>query len=115
MAMYGFDMKLAIVDDTVKGEVKGGIYENLIADMLIKRGYKLNYYRSQDNSVEIEFLITDGAKVVPIEVKANNGSTISLNQILKKKDIPYGYKFIAGNMGVSNKKIVMPLYMAMFL
>lgn len=37
-AMYGFDMKKAVIDNTLKGNVKGGIYENLILDMMSKRG-----------------------------------------------------------------------------
>lgn len=114
-AMYGFDMKMAIIDDTLTGDAKGGIYENLIADMLTKRGYKLNYYRTQNGSVEVEFLISKAAKIIPLEVKANNGSTNSLNELLKREDIPYGYKLISGNVGVNGKKIVLPLYMAMFL
>ncbi len=115
VAMYGFEMKKAIIDDTLNGNAKGGIYENLIADMLTKQGYKLNYYRTENGSTEVEFLISNDAKVIPIEVKANNGSTISLNEMLKRNDIPFGYKFISGNIGVNDKKIVMPLYMAMFL
>lgn len=114
-AMYGFDMKKAVIDNTLKGNVKGGIYENLILDMMSKRGYKLNYYRTDNGSVEIEFLITKDAQVIPIEVKAGNGSTISLNTLLAKDDIPCGYKLISGNVGVNDKKIVLPLYMAMFI
>lgn len=108
-------MKKAIIDDTLVGNAKGGIYENLIADMLTKRGYKLNYYRTENGSIEIEFLISKEAKIVPIEIKANNGSTISLNEMLKKTTVSYGYKLISGNIGVNDKKIVMPLYIAMFL
>lgn len=115
VALYGFEIKKTIIDDTLGGNAKGGIYENLIADMLTKRGYKLNYYRTDNGSVEVEFLISNDAKIIPIEVKANNGSTVSLNEMLKRTDIPYGYKLISGNVGVNEKKIVMPLYMAMFL
>lgn len=114
-AMYGFDMKKAVIDNTLKGNVKGGIYENLILDMMSKRGYHLNYFRTDNGSIEIEFLITKDAQVIPIEVKAGNGSTVSLNTLLAKADIPYGYKLISGNVGVNDKKIVLPLYMAMFI
>ena len=114
-ALYGFDMKKAVIDNTVKGNVKGGIYENLVLDILSKSSHKLHYYRTDNGSVEIEFLITKDAQIIPIEVKAGNGSTISLNTLLEKTDIPYGYKLISGNVGVNGKKIVMPLYMAMFI
>ena len=115
IAMYGYDMKKAIIDDTLTGAAKGGIYENLIADMLVKRGHKLNYFRSQNGETEIEFLITKEAQIIPVEVKANRGATVSLNRILEQTQIPYGYKLISGNVGVNDKKIVLPLYMAMFL
>ena len=115
ISMYGYDMKKAIIDDTLTGAAKGGIYENLIADMLVKGGHKLNYFRSQNGETEIEFLITKEAQIIPVEVKANRGSTVSLNRILEQTQIPYGYKLISGNVGVNDKKIVLPLYMAMFL
>ena len=115
VAMYGFDMKKAIIENTIKGNVKGGIYENLVIDILSKSGHKPSYYRNSDGSMEIEFLITVDTKVIPIEVKANNNSTISLNRLLEKDDIPCGYKLISGNIGVNDKKIVLPLYMAMFI
>ncbi|MBP5134673.1 MAG: AAA family ATPase, partial [Paludibacteraceae bacterium] len=37
-AMYGMEMKKAVFDDTLKGAAKGGIYENLVADMLTAAG-----------------------------------------------------------------------------
>ena len=52
---------------------------------------------------------------MPIEVKASNGATVSLNDALGKPNVPYGYKLIDGNVGVSGKKITLPHYMAMFL
>ncbi len=115
VALYGFEMKKVIVDDSLSGFAKGGIYENLIADILIKRGYKINYFRNTNGTLEIDFLISVDAKIIPIEVKANNGSTVSLNKMLEDEKIPYGYKFISGNASIEGKKRILPLYMAMFL
>lgn len=42
-------------------------------------------------------------------------ATVSLNEMLARPDVPYGYKFVDGNVGVSGKKITLPHYMAMFL
>lgn len=114
-AMYGFDMKKAVIDNTLKGNVKGGIYENLVYDILSKRGYRLCYYRTDNGSEELEFLLSKNAEIIPVEVKAGNGSSVSLNKLLEKDDIPYGYKLISGNVGVNEKKIVLPVYMAMFI
>ena len=115
IAMYGFEMKKAIVDDTLEGAIKGGIYENLLSCMLIQLGYKLYYFRNDNGSTEIEFLISKETKIIPIEVKAKKGRTLSLDKILSLNEIPYGYKFSANNIGIIDKKITMPVYMAMFL
>jgi hypothetical protein len=115
VSMYGFDMKETIVNNTLTGNAKGGIYENLVADILTKKGYKLNYYKTENNSQEIEFLLTKKSEIIPVEVKAKNGATLSLNEILKRPEIKRGYKLISGNVGQVGKKITYPIYMAMFL
>ena len=108
-------MKRAIVDDTLAGPAKGGIYENLMADFLLKKGLPLYYYCKDNNSVEVEFLIERNAKPAPIEVKATRGTTTSLNTVLDKPNIELGYKFGSGNVGKEGKKITLPLFMAMFI
>ena len=54
-------------------------------------------------------------KVVPVEVKASNASTASLNGLLERDDIEFGYKFTSGNVGGTGKKITLPHYMMMFI
>ena len=103
VAMYGFEMKQAILDDTLTGPVKGGIYENLIADILMKSRHSLHYY--QNKNLEIEFLIEQNTKVIPVDVKAENNRSQSMDQLLKNENIPYGYKFVNGNCGINGKKI----------
>ena len=115
ICMYGYQMKEAILTDSLKGSAKGGIYENLIADFLVKKGYPLYYFKRDDSSSEVEFLIEKDCSVVPIEVKSKKGSTSSLDTLLKKEETKYGYKIIDGNIGQVDKKITIPHYMAMFL
>ena len=81
-AMYGFEVKKAILENTIKGNAKGGIYENIIAEMLVKKGHKLYYYKPDDSN-ELEFLIEKNASVIPIEVKAGNTATKSLNRFIE--------------------------------
>ncbi|MDR1690579.1 MAG: ATP-binding protein [Candidatus Methanoplasma sp.] len=114
-AMYGFDMKAEIYGNTLKGPAKGGIYENLIADILLKKGIKLNYYKPGENKQEIEFLLTKKGEVIPLEVKAKNGRTRSLDEFMRRFDPPYALKLVTGNVGVDGKKLTVPHYMAMFL
>ena len=114
-AMYGFDMKAEIYGNTLKGPAKGGIYENLIADILLKKGIQLNYYKPDEGRQEIEFLLTEKGKIIPLEVKSKNGKTLSLDEFIKRFDPPYALKLILGNIGVNDKKVTMPHYMAMFI
>ena len=48
-------------------------------------------------------------------MKASNGATISLNEMLERSNVPYGYKFTDGNVGAAGKKTTLPHYMAMFI
>lgn len=112
---YGFDMKAAVVGNTLTGPMKGGLYENLVASMLAKNGVPLRYWTSTDGNAEIEFLVDWDGAVVPVEVKASRGGTASLNRLLASEDVKLGYKLVDGNVGVDGKKATLPLYMAMFL
>ena len=114
-ALYGTETKGLLYSGSLKGNSKGGLYENLVAGMLERKGIPLFYLKNEDGSREVEFAIERDGGVVPVEVKASNGSTISLNDALEKPQVPYGYKFVDGNVGVSGKKITLPHYMAMFI
>lgn len=113
--LYGPETKLAILNNTLKGNAKGGIYENIISGLLLKRGYKLYYYKTQNSSMEIEFVIEKNGEVIPIEVKAGNDSTPSLNSFINKYHPKVSYKFVNGNVGFLDGKKTLPHYMVMFI
>ncbi len=113
-AMYGFEIKRAILENTIKGNAKGGIYENVIADILVKNGYLLYYYKPDDSN-ELEFLIEKNGEVIPIEVKAGNTITKSLDRFIAKYNPSLSYKIINGNLGINDTKLTIPHYMVMFL
>jgi len=111
---YGFETKLAILNDTIMGNARGGIYENVISECLIKRGYTL-YYFKPDSIHEIEFFIERNGAVIPIEVKAGNRSTPSLNKYIAKYRPPFAYKLTNTQNGRADEKITLPHYMVMFI
>ncbi len=114
-AQYGMLTKRQILDGSLVGSLKGGIYENLVAGILERNGFPLYYFSKDGGRVEMEFLIEDEEGVVPVEVKAKTGQTLSLDKMLSFRGVPFGYKFTGGNVGVSDKKVTLPHYMAMFL
>ena len=121
VAMFDYSVKAALLaDDGDSGPVilqaKGGIYEALISDILYKNGHRNQFfYKNDTTGIEIEFLLPLGDGIVPIEVKAGNNRSRSLDRILKKTGLPVGYKLISGNVGTKENKVSLPLYMAMFI
>ena len=113
--MIGFDVKKTIVDNTIKGFAKGGIYENAIMQQLVACGYTPCYYQKNSSVGEIDFLVEREGGVVPIEVKSGRTSSESFNRLLEQGDVAFGYKFIRGNVGRVGKKITLPHYMSMFV
>lgn len=114
-AQYGMPTKLQLLEGSLSGSLKGGIYENLVAGMLERNGFPLYYHSKDGRRLEMEFLIENEQGVIPVEVKAKTGQTLSLDKLLARPDVPFGYKFTGGNVGVSGKKVTLPHYMAMFL
>lgn len=112
--LYGFETKRGLLNDTLRGNARGGLYENIIAECLVKRGYKLYYYKPDDNH-ELEFLIEKEGNVVPIEVKAGNTASVSLNRFIEDFSPSVAYKLIANRNGRSGVKETLPHYMVMFL
>ena len=116
MAMKDFSLKQHIIENTLDGNSKGGIFECAIADVLYKKGYQLYFYKNETTKKEIDVIIQKDGKVIPIEVKSGNTRANSLKTIMKNnKDISFGYKFIDENIGVSEEGIItLPLYMVAF-
>lgn len=114
-ALYGMLVKRRILDGTLAGSLKGGIYENLVAGILERNAFPLYYHSKDGGRLEVEFLVESADGVVPVEVKAQTGATRSLDKLLADPAIPFGYKLTGGNVGVAGKKVTLPHYMAMFL
>lgn len=114
MALFGFATKQALLNGTLKGFAKGGIYENFVAETLVKNGYTLHYYKYGDSS-ELEFVIEKDGEVVPIEVKAGNTATKSLDAFIKEFSPSVAFKLIGGNVGISDIKVTLPHFLAMFI
>ena len=96
---------------------KGAIYENIVADMLVKSGYSLYFYKNKKGTLEMDFLLRDKNSLVPIEVKATDDSTISLNNMInsKYKDIKYGIKLCNKNIGFNGKFYTFPYFLTFLL
>ena len=97
---------------------KGAIYENIIGDMLVKQGYKLYFYKNEKGTIEMDFFVRDKDSLIPVEVKANDGATVSLNKLIDSnqyKDIKYGIKLGYKNIGFNGKFYTFPYFLTFLL
>ena len=97
---------------------KGAIYENIVADMLVKEGYNLYYYKNEKGTLEIDFFVRDANTLIPIEVKANDGKANSLNKVIDSceiEDIKYGIKLCDKNIGFNGKFYTIPYFLTFLL
>ena len=97
---------------------KGALYENIVSDMLVKEGYNLYFYKDDSKKIEMDFMVRDKNSLIPIEVKANNNATISLNNLINHKaytDIKYGIKLCNKNIGFNGKFYTFPYFLTFLL
>ncbi len=100
------------------GTYKGALYENIVAEMLTKAGFDLFFYRDEQNKIEIDFIIRDEQSIIPIEVKASDNASYSLNKLIDEKqykNVKYGIKLCNKNIGFNGKFYTFPYFMTFLL
>ena len=120
-------MLIASLDDEAQNDLrrnsnfntyKGAIYENIVGEMLVKAGYKLYFYKNEKGTIEMDFFIRDCDSLIPVEVKANDNATASLNNLIDSdsyKDIKYGIKLCKKNIGFNGKFYTFPYFLTFLL
>lgn len=100
----------------------GYLYENVTAQMLKAQGHQLYYYtfptESGKKNYEIDFLISQGAKISPLEVKSSGYRThASLDAFGKKYSAHIAQKYLiyTKDFQKSEDTLCLPIYLAQFL
>lgn len=115
------DIYLKLLSDKLNVNL-GIFYENVIAQTLVTNGHKL-YYHTMYNEVqkrnyEVDFLISDGKKISPIEVKSSSYKAHKSLDIFCEKysnRIKNRYVIYPKDLEVKDNVIYLPTYLAMFL
>lgn len=97
---------------------KGALYENIVAEALNKQDYELFYYKRENATLEQDFFVRTKKSLVPVEVKATNGTAKSLRTLINSDnypDITTGIKFIHGNIGFENNIHTFPYFCTFLL
>jgi len=94
----------------------GAIAENYVAQHFAAREKSLFYWKSDSKNggqAEIDFVLQDGANVIPVEVKAGERVVSrSLSVFKTKYDPPYSIRISGRNFGFENEIKSVPLYAA---
>ena len=115
--IYGKSCKLKIVNK--EGDInKGAVFENVVAQELHAHGYPLYYYNSKKFG-EIDFIVEQNGKSLPIEVKSGKAYNkhSALNNLMNAKEygIEEAFIFTNDNVKIEGKFNYLPIYMVMFL
>ena len=96
----------------------GSIYENAVAQELIAHGLEPYYYNNKKRG-ELDFVIEQGGKVLPIEVKSGKDYTYhrALSNIMDCEEYDLSEALVLNNDNVSTDGRIsyIPVYMVMFL
>lgn len=99
----------------------GYVYENLIAQMLVASGNRLFYHtwkKDEKHYYEIDFLLSRGAKLCPVEVKSSGYKThASLDAFCDKYSARVGSRYLiyTKDLTKDNGTILLPAYMTPLL
>ncbi|MBQ1655100.1 MAG: DUF4143 domain-containing protein, partial [Bacteroidales bacterium] len=95
----------------------GYVYENVVAQMIVASGNKLFYYTFPDGNkhlYEVDFLLSRGFKLWPVEVKSEGYSTHkSLDEFCTKfsSRISNRYLVYTKDLRKDGATIMLPVYM----
>ena len=99
----------------------GYIYENLVAQMLRAAGNELFYFTFQKDEkhyYEVDFLLSRGSKIIPIEVKSSGYNThASLDAFCAKYPSRIGTRYLlyTKDLRQDGEILLVPVYMTPFL
>ncbi len=113
--MANFTLKSLLEKDDTSGWFRGSLTENYVNNELITLGYKTYFWRS-NNTAELDFLIEDDARIIPIEVKVKrNTKAKSYNVFVERYKNELGFKFSQNNIGENlvgkTKTYSLPLFL----
>ncbi len=95
---------------------KGYIYENLIANQLVKNNNRIYFYQKQGNNNEIDFVISTNDSIYGLEVKSNNGRAKSLKLLVSQSSNHIkGIKLSVNNIGLVNDILTLPYYLSFII
>jgi len=118
-SILGLDLSSWFLDTSAEFINKGAIVESFVGQELLAYGSPLQkrdlYYwqrNAPSSTAEIDYLIQKKDRIIPVEVKGGEGSTLkSMHAFLNSHpESPYGLRFSTQNYSILEKIVSYPLY-----
>lgn len=110
-----------LLSDKLESDL-GYLYENVVAQMIVASGRNLYYHTWRDkdktHSNEVDFLITNKNKIIPIEVKSSSiKNHKSIDLFVEKYSQIVGRRFLFSQKDISHDGMLelMPIYLVPFI
>lgn len=110
-----------LLSDKLESDL-GYLYENVVAQMIVASGRNLYYHTWRDkdktHSNEVDFLITNKNKIIPIEVKSSSTKNHkSIDLFVEKYSQIVGRRFLFSQKDISHDGMLelMPIYLVPFI
>ena len=110
-----------LLSDKLESDL-GYLYENVVAQMIVASGRNLYYHTWRDkdktHSNEVDFLITNKNKIIPIEIKSSSiKNHKSIDLFVEKYSQIVGRRFLFSQKDISHDGMLelMPIYLVPFI
>ncbi len=110
-AQKGIGAEDVLFMNTELEDFKGGMIENYVYVQLIRNGFKPFFWRNDKGTKEVDFIVSIGGKLIPIEVKSGvNVKSESLNDYIRLFGPERSIRISEKNFGFENGIQSVPLY-----
>lgn len=110
-AMTDTPVESIIIGDNIFHEYKGAFTELFVYTQLVPQRLPVYYYSANDSRVEIDFLVQNGTRIIPVEVKAEqNVKSKSLHTYIDKHPHLKGMRLSMKPYGEQAWMVNVPLY-----
>lgn len=110
---FGLDATTILMGDSLFTEFKGVIAENYVLQALVRQYGNQHYYWTSGNTAEVEFVLQDAGRIIPVEVKADKNVMAKSLAYYRKQYAPQlSIRLSTLNMRKDDDLLNIPLYLA---
>ena len=109
---FGLDATTILMGDSLFTEFKGVMAENYVLQALVRQYGNQHYYWISGNTAEVEFVLQDAGRIIPVEVKADKNVTAKSLAYYRKQYVPQlSIRLSTLNMRKDDDLLNLPLYL----